>query len=67
MFTRSLPAGRRYGVLAGTGRVLDAIKDFRFDDADLRCLASTGTLREDTLDHLARYEFTGDVHGYAEG
>ena len=67
VFTRSLPAGRRYGVLAGTGRVLDAIADFRFDDADLRYLASTGALREDTLDHLSRYEFTGDVHGYAEG
>ena len=67
VFTRSLPAGRRYGVLAGTGRVLDAIADFRFDDADLRYLASTGALREDTLDHLAQYEFTGDVFGYQEG
>ncbi|MFC7463928.1 nicotinate phosphoribosyltransferase [Brachybacterium sp. GCM10030252] len=67
VFTRSLPEGRRYGVLAGTGRVLDAIADFRFDDADLRYLRGAGVLDEDTLEHLARYRFSGDVHGYEEG
>ena len=67
VFARSLPEGRRYGALAGTGRVLEAIADFRFDDSDLRYLRSTGVLDEDTLDHLAQYRFTGDVHGYAEG
>lgn len=67
VFTRSLPEGRRYGVLAGTGRVLDAIADFRFDDADLRFLRRAGVLKEETLEHLAEYRFTGDVHGYEEG
>src|SRR5699024_2948091 len=67
VFTRSLPQGRRYGALAGTGRVLEAIEDFRFDDADLRYLRRAGVLKEETLEHLAQYRFTGDVHGYAEG
>src|SRR5699024_5627511 len=67
VFTRSLPDGRRYGALAGTGRLLEAISDFRFDEADLRYLHRTGALDEDTLDHLAEYRFTGDVHGYEEG
>ncbi|WP_394216848.1 nicotinate phosphoribosyltransferase [Brachybacterium vulturis] len=67
VFTRSLPEGRRYGALAGTGRVLDAIADFRFDDADLRYLRRAGVLKEETLEHLAEYRFAGDVHGYAEG
>ena len=67
VFTRSLPEGRRYGALAGTGRVLDAIADFRFDDADLRYLRTAGVLKEETLEHLAEYRFRGDVHGYAEG
>ncbi|CAM5600652.1 hypothetical protein STENM327S_07317 [Streptomyces tendae] len=31
VFTRRLPDGRRYGVVAGTGRVLDAVENFRFD------------------------------------
>lgn len=67
IFTRSLPAGRRYGVVAGTGRVLEAIEDFRFDERDLRYLRSLGILGEDTLDWLAAYRFAGDVDGYAEG
>lgn len=67
VFTRSLPEGRRYGALAGTARALDAIMDFRFDDADLRYLRKAGVLKEETLEHLAEYRFTGDVHGYAEG
>ena len=67
VFTRSLPEGRRYGALAGTGRVLDAIAGFRFDDADLRYLRGAGVLTEETLEHLAEFRFAGDVHGYAEG
>src|SRR5699024_5109589 len=47
VFTRSLPQGRRYGALAGTGRVLEAIEDFRFDDADLRYLRRAGVLKEE--------------------
>ena len=34
-FARRLPEGRRYGVLAGTGRVLDAIERFSFGDAEI--------------------------------
>ena len=29
MFARHLPNGRRYGVVAGTGRLLDALQKFR--------------------------------------
>ena len=29
LFPRRLPAGRRYGVVAGVGRALDAIERFR--------------------------------------
>lgn len=66
-FARRLPAGRRYGVLAGTGRVLDAIENFRFGDAELADLRERGVVDERTLDFLADYRFAGDVWGYAEG
>ena len=42
LFTRRLPEGRRYGVVAGTGRFLDAIPHFRYDDEQLAGLRSTG-------------------------
>jgi nicotinate phosphoribosyltransferase len=67
VFTRRLPEGRRYGVVAGTGRVLDAVENFRFDGGVLDFLGSRGIVDRATLDHLAGYRFTGDIHGYPEG
>ncbi|MFC5664716.1 nicotinate phosphoribosyltransferase [Kitasatospora misakiensis] len=67
VFTRRLPAGRRYGVLAGTGRVLDAVENFRFTSAQLDWLAAGQVVDEETLRFLADYRFTGDIHGYPEG
>ncbi|KAA9162114.1 nicotinate phosphoribosyltransferase [Amycolatopsis acidicola] len=67
VFARRLPDGRRYGVVAGTARVLDAIADFRFTDAELTQLAETAVVDDGTLAWLADYEFSGDIEGYPEG
>ncbi|MBU4335889.1 MAG: nicotinate phosphoribosyltransferase, partial [Actinobacteria bacterium] len=67
VFTRRLPPGRRYGVLAGTGRVLEAIEAFRFDADALGWLADQHVVDAATLDYLAGFRFTGEVTGYAEG
>lgn len=65
VFARRLPEGRRYGVVAGTGRFLDALADFAFDDGALASVAEF--LDAATLDYLAGYRFAGDVDGYPEG
>ncbi len=67
VFTRRLPEGRRYGVVAGTGRVLDAVQNFRFDADVLSFLARQEVVDRTTLDWLADFRFTGDIHGYPEG
>ncbi|MFD4576479.1 nicotinate phosphoribosyltransferase [Streptomyces sp. NPDC058417] len=67
VFTRRLPEGRRYGVLAGTGRVLDAVENFRFDAGVLRFLREREIVDEPTLEWLASYRFSGDIWGYPEG
>ena len=67
VFARRLPAGRRYGVVAGTQRILDAIADFRFTNAELAQLEQTAVVDSATLDWLADYRFTGDIDGYPEG
>ncbi|MCP2252409.1 nicotinate phosphoribosyltransferase [Prauserella aidingensis] len=67
VFARRLPGGRRYGVVAGTGRVLDAIADFRFTDAELTQLEQTAVVDSATLSWLADYRFSGDIDGYPEG
>ena len=67
MFARQLPAGRRYGVVAGTGRFLAALARFRFGLAELDFLRGTGVIDEPTAAYLAGYRFTGNIWGYGEG
>ncbi|MFD9204328.1 nicotinate phosphoribosyltransferase, partial [Streptomyces anthocyanicus] len=67
VFTRRLPEGRRYGVVAGTGRVLDAVENFRFDADVIGFLRERNVVDEPTLEWLASYRFGGDVWGYPEG
>jgi nicotinate phosphoribosyltransferase len=67
VFGRRLPPGRRYGVVAGTGRLVDAIMAFRFGPAEVDFLGTTGAVDEPTAEWLAGYRFSGDVDGYAEG
>jgi nicotinate phosphoribosyltransferase len=67
LFPRRLPAGRRYGVVAGVGRALDAIEAFRFTDDEIGFLRSEGIVDEATLAFLAGYRFNGDIWGYPEG
>ncbi|MEV7230257.1 nicotinate phosphoribosyltransferase [Polymorphospora sp. NPDC051019] len=67
VFTRRLPTGRRYGVVAGTGRLVEMLRDFRFADDDLAYLRRAGIVDADTAKWLADYRFTGDIDGYPEG
>jgi nicotinate phosphoribosyltransferase len=65
LFPRRLPEGRRYGVVAGVGRALEALEAFRFDDEVLAVLE--GVVDQRTRDWLASYRFSGHAWGYAEG
>ena len=67
VFTRHLPAGRRYGVVAGTGRLIELIERFRFGDAEIAWLREHAIVRPETLAWLAEYRFRGTITGYREG
>ncbi|WP_419497370.1 nicotinate phosphoribosyltransferase [Bifidobacterium pullorum] len=67
IFTRHLPEGRRYGVVAGTGRILDALERFHLDDDDLRFLSDRNIVSAETIAWLERFHFSGSVKGYREG
>ncbi len=67
VFARQLPSGRRYGVVAGTGRLLDALERFRFSAADLAFLERGGIADGPALEFLRTYRFSGSIWGYAEG
>ncbi|MFE3225398.1 nicotinate phosphoribosyltransferase [Nocardia sp. NPDC059228] len=65
VFARRLPNGRRYGVVAGTGRLLTALSEFRFGEPEL---AIAGRFLDNrTLEWLRDYRFRGDIDGYREG
>ncbi|MEE1620827.1 nicotinate phosphoribosyltransferase [Zafaria sp. J156] len=66
-FARRLPDGRRYGVVAGTGRILEGLEHFRFGAEQIDFLRSTRVVDEATLEYLEGFRFTGDIYGYAEG
>ncbi|HVK30273.1 MAG TPA: nicotinate phosphoribosyltransferase, partial [Nocardioides sp.] len=66
-FARRLPDGRRYGMLGGLGRLLDAIEAFTFDADDVRWLQEQGAVSEQTAAWLRDFRFRGDVDGYREG
>jgi nicotinate phosphoribosyltransferase len=65
VFARHLPHGRRYGVVAGTGRLIEAVEQFRFGQAELAFL--DGIVDTPTLAYLESYRFSGYIWGYAEG
>ncbi|KAB1655127.1 nicotinate phosphoribosyltransferase [Pseudoclavibacter chungangensis] len=67
LFGRRLPGGRRYGVVAGVGRALEELRDFRFGDAELEFLREREVVSAPTLDWLADYRFSGTIRGYREG
>lgn len=67
LFSRRLSGGRRFGVVAGTGRLLTLLREFRFGEEELRFLRDGSVVDAETLRYLENYRFTGSIHGYREG
>jgi nicotinate phosphoribosyltransferase len=67
VFARSLAGGRRFGVFAGSGRLLDLIQDFRFGAKEIEWLVTNKVVDDATATWLANYKFSGNIWGYAEG
>lgn len=67
VFSRRLSNGRRYGIVAGTGRFLEGLAQFRFQGERLEFLERTGVVDATTAQWLADFRFSGQIQGYAEG
>jgi nicotinate phosphoribosyltransferase len=67
VFARRLPPGRRYGVVAGTGRIIEQLPNFVFEPDDVRFLLARRVVDDNTAEWLRAYRFRGDIDGYAEG
>lgn len=67
VFGRRLPATRRFGVVAGIGRILEAMERFEFEPEQIDWLHANAIVSDDALDYLKDFRFSGDIIGYAEG
>lgn len=67
LFGRKLAPSRRYGVVAGTGRILEALARFQFSADQMQWLEEQKFLSDEALQYLADFRFTGDIYGYQEG
>lgn len=67
LFARRLPKGRRYGIVGGVGRVVEAVKNFRFTDEQIAYLEADPIIDEATVNYLRNYKFRGIIVGQPEG
>ena len=66
-FVRRLPARRGFLLAAGLEDALQFLETVRYSDSEIAWLKSTGRFRDNLLDYLKGFRFTGDVHAIPEG
>src|SRR5665213_2131266 len=66
-FVRRLPPRRGFLLAAGLDDALDYLETLKFSEADIGWLKSTGRFRDNLLDSLKDFHFTGDAHAIPEG
>jgi len=66
-FVRTLPERRRFLLAAGLEQALEFLENLRFSAADVDWLKSTGRFKQNLIDYVGDFRFTGDVHAMPEG
>lgn len=66
-FFRNNPNNNGFSICAGLEQVIDYIDNLHFDEADIAYLRSLGLFKDDFLDYLSEFKFTGDIYAIPEG
>ena len=66
-FYRTNPDGNGYAIAAGLDQVIDYIKNLHFSEGDIEYLRSVGMFKEEFLEYLSTFRFTGDIYAIPEG
>ena len=66
-FYRKNPFDGGYTVVAGIQHLVDFVKNFRYDAADIEYLRSLGIFYPEFLDYLKDFRFHGDIYAMPEG
>lgn len=67
VFYRSNPSGSAYAITAGLEQVIDYINNLSFEAEDVDYLRSTGFFKDEFLDFLKDFHFSGDIYAIPEG
>ncbi len=67
MFFRKNPDGAGFSIVAGLEQVIEYIKELKFTDDDIDFLRSKGIFKEEFLQYLRNFKFTGDIYAIPEG
>ncbi len=66
-FYRKNPSGSGYAIACGLEQVIDYIKNLHFGPEEITYLRHTGLFREEFLNYLANFRFSGDIFAIPEG
>lgn len=67
IFFRRLPDDGGFAIFAGLEQFVEYVRDLRFSESDVEFLRRKGIFREEFLDFLRGFRFTGDVWAVPEG
>ena len=67
MFYRKNPSNNGYAIACGLEQIVDYIKNINFDKENIDYLKSLNIFKEDFLDYLKDFKFTGDIYAIPEG
>ena len=67
VFYRNVPDGGGFAIAAGLEQVVEYIRDLHFSEEDIAYLRKRNLFREDFLDYLRNFRFTGDIFAVPEG
>lgn len=66
-FVRRLPTRRGFLLAAGLEDALQYLETIKFSDEEIAWLRGTGRFRDNLIEYLSSFRFTGDVHAIPEG
>ncbi len=66
-FVRQLPAQRNFLIAAGLEQLIQFLQHARFSDQELEYLEQTGLFKDNLIDYLRDFRFSGSLTAMAEG
>ncbi|WP_312811312.1 nicotinate phosphoribosyltransferase [Sedimentibacter sp.] len=67
MFFRKNPDGAGFSIVAGLAQVIQYIKELKFTDDDIEYLRSKNLFKDEFLEYLKDFKFSGDIYAIPEG